>query len=344
ARSAHLCTVMSRMHQRNEGYLFDLLVDFARRLYGTECLEPKLQRSTDIEVETTNVFDDKTDVAEDSDQHVDYDEADREEVVEQTKNQTGDTEAVKDKEAAAYSFQMIGASSMDKPHPGEILLILSLQTIDDIDKHVYYHGWLNSRKRKWKEVRERRKRQRLDNLDTFDKINKVCLNFERQELSLTRSHWQDRFPSKPHHLLTFIREASSKFDHFNWLLWQNVKEEPDTKSSQNVLDSSADNQKPAKLSSEAGTTHEVSSSDIFNSRQVFVVKEEATRSGNVDNKLETSAATELEDLPDTALELGLATGQVKQNVMAKKKVKVVEDICIKTTILLHGVFIILLQI
>ncbi|GKA36291.1 disulfide isomerase-like protein 2-3 [Tanacetum coccineum] len=116
------------------------------------------------------------------------------------------------------------------------------------------------------------------------------------------------------------------------------KEEPDTKSSQNVLDSSADNQKPVKLSSEADTTHEVSSSDIINSRQVSVVEEEATRSGNVDNGLETSAATELEDLLDTALELGLAAGQVKQNVMAKKKVKVVEDICIKTTILLHGVY------
>ncbi|GJY74468.1 nuclear export mediator factor NEMF isoform X1 [Tanacetum coccineum] len=84
------------------------------------------------------------------------------------------------------------------------------------------------------------------------------------------------------------------------------KEEPDTKSPENVLDSSADNQKPEKLSSEAGTTHEVSSSDIINSRQVSVVEEEATQSGNVDNGLETSAATELEDLLDRALELGPA--------------------------------------
>ncbi|GJT15971.1 hypothetical protein Tco_0874677 [Tanacetum coccineum] len=151
---------MSRMHQRNEGYPFDSLVDFACRFYGTnlskaigdgesikfyndhglensrlantkkvtlnleegntefwrqrfsgECLEPELQRSTDIEVKATNVFDDKTDVAEDSGQQVDYDEADREEVVEQTENQAGDTEAVKDKEAAAYSLQMIGGYS-----------------------------------------------------------------------------------------------------------------------------------------------------------------------------------------------------------------------------------------
>nr|GEV22558.1 kinesin-like protein KIN-4A [Tanacetum cinerariifolium] len=47
------------------------------------------------------------------------------------------------------------------------------------------------------------------------------------------------------------------------------KEEPDTKSSQNILDSSADNQKPVELSSEAGTTHEVSSFDIINSRHIY---------------------------------------------------------------------------
>nr|GEV62114.1 plastid transcriptionally active 3 [Tanacetum cinerariifolium] len=74
---------------------------FWRQRFSKECLEPELQRSTDIEAEATNVFDDKTDVAEDSGQQVDYDEADREEVVDQTKNQVGDTEAVKDKEAAA---------------------------------------------------------------------------------------------------------------------------------------------------------------------------------------------------------------------------------------------------
>ncbi|GKE67337.1 SNF1-related protein kinase catalytic subunit alpha KIN10-like protein, partial [Tanacetum coccineum] len=161
ARFAHLCTVMSRMHQRNKGYPFDSLVDFPRRFYGTnlskaigdgesikfyndhvsspyreimiEVLKALQElnvcwkkighynmkcrwdpgrngmqssnyfgdESTDIEVEATNVFDDKTDVAEDSGQQVDYDEADREEVVEQTENQAGDTEAVKDKEAAA---------------------------------------------------------------------------------------------------------------------------------------------------------------------------------------------------------------------------------------------------
>ncbi|GKC77798.1 hypothetical protein Tco_1128572, partial [Tanacetum coccineum] len=32
-RFAHLCIVMSRMHQRNKGYPFDSLVDFARTFY-----------------------------------------------------------------------------------------------------------------------------------------------------------------------------------------------------------------------------------------------------------------------------------------------------------------------
>ncbi|GJW53490.1 reverse transcriptase domain-containing protein [Tanacetum coccineum] len=41
-------------------------------------------------------------------------------------------------------------------------------------------------------------------------------------------------------------------------------------------------------------------------RQGSAIKEEATRSGNVDNRLETSTASELEDLLDRALELGPA--------------------------------------
>lgn len=34
ARSAHLCTVMSRMHQRSKGYPFGSLVDFAPDAMG----------------------------------------------------------------------------------------------------------------------------------------------------------------------------------------------------------------------------------------------------------------------------------------------------------------------
>ena len=43
-------------------------------------------------------------------------------------------------------------------------LLASQQPIDipteHIDRHVDYQGWLDSRKRKWKQVREKRKRQR----------------------------------------------------------------------------------------------------------------------------------------------------------------------------------------
>lgn len=36
---------------------------------------------------------------------------------------------------------------------------------EDIDKHLDYQGWLDSKKRKWKQVRERRKRQRYLSID-----------------------------------------------------------------------------------------------------------------------------------------------------------------------------------
>ncbi|PWA57221.1 plastid transcriptionally active 3 [Artemisia annua] len=82
--------------------------EFWRQRFLGECLEPELQRSTDIEVEATNVSDDNTDAAEDSGKQADDDEADKEEVGEQTEIQAGDTEAVKDKETAANPLQMIG--------------------------------------------------------------------------------------------------------------------------------------------------------------------------------------------------------------------------------------------
>lgn len=39
ARFAHLCTVMSRMHHRREGYPFGSLVDFAPDLMGRKLME-----------------------------------------------------------------------------------------------------------------------------------------------------------------------------------------------------------------------------------------------------------------------------------------------------------------
>ncbi|XP_024985920.1 DNA polymerase epsilon catalytic subunit A-like isoform X2 [Cynara cardunculus var. scolymus] len=91
-------------------------------------------------------------------------------------------------------------------------LLASVQPIDipmeNIDRHVDYQGWLDSRKRKWKQVREKRKRQRLDNLDINHRNGvagipssvaskrqaqgRTGVNsyFERHELALTRNHWQ----------------------------------------------------------------------------------------------------------------------------------------------------------
>ncbi|PSR89873.1 DNA polymerase epsilon catalytic subunit A like [Actinidia chinensis var. chinensis] len=80
--------------------------------------------------------------------------------------------------------------------------------IEEIDQKVDYQGWLEIRKRKWKDTRERRKRQRLGNSKTLNQTNafempgstikqkqtqrKTGVNsyFERHELALTRCHWQ----------------------------------------------------------------------------------------------------------------------------------------------------------
>ncbi|KAI3783594.1 hypothetical protein L1987_42678 [Smallanthus sonchifolius] len=107
-----------------------------------------------------------------------------------------------------------GASSKKKPDHGQggNPPMSSLQPIDvdieDIDKHLDYQGWLDSRKRKWKQVRERRKKQRLDSLGESNQRNGaakipggvankrqaqgtgVGSLFKRRELALIGSHWQ----------------------------------------------------------------------------------------------------------------------------------------------------------
>lgn len=78
-----------------------------------------------------------------------------------------------------------------------------------IDKNVDYQGWLNQKKRKWKETRERRKKLRLDDslMDTYqsgvcdklptervDRTEKpkggVSAFFRSREVALVHSHWQ----------------------------------------------------------------------------------------------------------------------------------------------------------
>ncbi|PWA95928.1 DNA polymerase epsilon catalytic subunit [Artemisia annua] len=106
-----------------------------------------------------------------------------------------------------------GASSKKKLDHDQYVdpLVSSQQPVDidieDIDRHLDYQGWLDSKKRKWKQVREKRKKQRLDNLD-FSQRNGVAeihsgvankrkaqgtgvgSYFKKQELALTGSHWQ----------------------------------------------------------------------------------------------------------------------------------------------------------
>ncbi|KAG8371187.1 hypothetical protein BUALT_Bualt13G0060900 [Buddleja alternifolia] len=85
---------------------------------------------------------------------------------------------------------------------------------ESIDRSVDYQGWLELKKRKWKETREKRKRQRLDNsqingaempgsiLNCKQAQGKVGVNsyFQRHDLALTRCHWQiiQLIPSSEH--------------------------------------------------------------------------------------------------------------------------------------------------
>ncbi|KAL3518505.1 hypothetical protein ACH5RR_021094 [Cinchona calisaya] len=80
---------------------------------------------------------------------------------------------------------------------------------ESIDRNVDYRGWLELKKRKWRETRQKRKRQRLDAAKTFKLQNgsdqvpgcmfsygkakgRVGVNsyFEKHQMALTRSHWQ----------------------------------------------------------------------------------------------------------------------------------------------------------
>ncbi|XP_022862888.1 DNA polymerase epsilon catalytic subunit A-like [Olea europaea var. sylvestris] len=110
------------------------------------------------------------------------------------------------------SFQVESPEQIDFGGNGCMASKQPLQTVfikENIDRNVDYEGWLELRKRKWKETREKRKRQRLDNSSTFNLMNGVAdkrssfvnhkqpqgktgVNsyFERHDLALMRSHWQ----------------------------------------------------------------------------------------------------------------------------------------------------------
>ncbi|KAK8513325.1 hypothetical protein V6N12_052522 [Hibiscus sabdariffa] len=85
----------------------------------------------------------------------------------------------------------------------------NVQSTENIDKNVNYQGWLELKKRKWKDNLEKRKRQRLSNLQTSHHTSRtsempgavenhkdasgrtgVSSYFRRHEVSLTNSYWQ----------------------------------------------------------------------------------------------------------------------------------------------------------
>ncbi|KAK4492254.1 hypothetical protein RD792_003057 [Penstemon davidsonii] len=98
----------------------------------------------------------------------------------------------------------------DRNEAGQTSSTYPLQKVleENIDRNMDYQGWLELRKRKWKETRDKRKRQRSDNSSASDHINgaeiprsilnhkqaqgRVGVNsyFQRHDLALTRCHWQ----------------------------------------------------------------------------------------------------------------------------------------------------------
>ncbi|KAL0390635.1 UNVERIFIED_CONTAM: DNA polymerase epsilon catalytic subunit A [Sesamum calycinum] len=112
------------------------------------------------------------------------------------------------------------AEQNDRDESGHKPSTVPLQKVfeESIDRSVDYQGWLESRKRKWKETREKRKRQRSDNSRTLNLANgaevsssifsykqaqgRVGVNsyFHRHDLALTHHHWQiiQLLPSSKH--------------------------------------------------------------------------------------------------------------------------------------------------
>ncbi|XP_075636199.1 DNA polymerase epsilon catalytic subunit A-like [Castanea sativa] len=101
---------------------------------------------------------------------------------------------------------------------------------ENIDKNVDYRGWLELKKRKWKDTIESRKRQRLSNSRTphrgkgvlevlGDVTNRkdtqgrsgVSSYFKRHEVSLTRCHWQ---------IIQLVLSSDGQF--FAWVVLEGI--------------------------------------------------------------------------------------------------------------------------
>ncbi|KMT05520.1 hypothetical protein BVRB_7g176430 [Beta vulgaris subsp. vulgaris] len=113
-----------------------------------------------------------------------------------------------------HSYEVNGRHSLQTtalPHKShhESIDTSDSSNIEEVDKSEDYAGWLEQKKRKWKENREKRKRQRLSNGKTskqatgVSELHQTLTNqkknvgttgvtsyFKRQELSLTSSYWQ----------------------------------------------------------------------------------------------------------------------------------------------------------
>ncbi|GAU25117.1 hypothetical protein TSUD_274060 [Trifolium subterraneum] len=97
--------------------------------------------------------------------------------------------------------QHIGSSNINQ----SLSLSQQDEICENVDRIVDYQGWLQIKKRKWKSILGKRKKQRLENSKRSDHLNgsleqtngkmnhgktNVSSYFRRQEVVLTRCHWQ----------------------------------------------------------------------------------------------------------------------------------------------------------
>ncbi|KAH9623648.1 hypothetical protein KSS87_011324 [Heliosperma pusillum] len=109
----------------------------------------------------------------------------------------------------------------------------NVASVEEVDRTVDYAGWLEQKKRKWKDNREKRKRQRLCDAKTSKQGSgaselRECVKnkrknigrsgvssyFKRQELSLTSSYWQIvclRFPISVPRVFYLNSRATEEF-------------------------------------------------------------------------------------------------------------------------------------
>lgn len=106
--------------------------------------------------------------------------------------------------------QALSSVDNDQTHEPNDKNVDNIQMHEPIDKNVDYQGWLNQKKRKWKETREKRKKRRINDsledrhqsvaafdehpTEKGDRIERtrggVGAFFKSREAALVNSHWQ----------------------------------------------------------------------------------------------------------------------------------------------------------